>query len=125
MTTSRLFYEDDRDALTAMIAESGKTRKECDHHLWPNMKPDSAYAKLVACLDINGDEELRFSQVVALMRYCNKFDPLYYACDETLHGRPDRRAPDDQKVALVEVIKDAAATMSRAMEQIKSLEARR
>lgn len=71
-----------------------------------------------------GDEELRFSQVMELMRFCNRYDPLYYACDDTLHARPDRKAPEDQKVKLVGAIQDAAHTMKDAMRMLENLEQR-
>lgn len=121
---SRLFYEDEFDSLATMIGASGKSIKECAHFLYPDMKQDSAYAKLKSQLDPNGDEELKFRQVIALMRFCQQYDPLMYACDETLHARPDRKAPEDEEVRLVEVITNCAGTMERAMKQIELLQAR-
>lgn len=120
--SARLFYEDDRDAIRTMIGSSGKTFKECAQHLFPNLKPETAYAKLKTMVDGAGDEELKFSQVVTLMRFCQHYDPLYYVCDETLHARPDRKTPDDQRVALTEAIKQASEMMNRAMAQIAHLD---
>jgi hypothetical protein len=44
-----------------------------------------------------------------------------FACDETLHARPDRKAPKDEEVKLVEAINGAAATMQKAMRQLEHL----
>lgn len=122
---ARLFYEDEFDALTTMIGQSGKTIKECANHLYPDMKPDSAYVKLKNQLDRKGDEELKFRQVVSLMKFCEQYDPLMYACDETFHARPDRKAPEDEEVRLVEAINAAAGVMTKAMRQIELLQARK
>lgn len=120
--TGRLFYEDDRDALRTAVAASGKTVQECAHHLWPNKKPETAYAKLKTCLANDGDEELKFSEALELMKFCNQFDGIYYACDDTLHTRPDRKAPEDHAVKIVGVMQDCAATMRNCMAQLEQLQ---
>lgn len=120
----RLFYEDDREAIRTAIADSGKTVKDVAAHLWPHLKHETRYAKLKTCLDSGGDEELKFSQVMSLMHFCNRFDPIYYACDDTLHARPDRKAPDDQKARLVSAIQDAVHTIKDATRLLENLEQR-
>jgi hypothetical protein len=119
--SGRLFYEDEYDAYAEMIGKSGKTHKECAHFLWPDMKSASAIAKFQNCIDRKGDEDFRFGQVLALMAFCGQYDPLMYACDDTLHARPDRKSPADQEQRIVEVIDNAAHTMQRAMQELNSL----
>lgn len=119
---SRLFYEDEFDALTTMVGESGKTMKECAAFLYPDMKPESAYSKLKDQLNHKGSEQLKFRQVVALAKFCEQYDPLLYFCDETMHARPDRKAPADEKVKLVEAIHGAADVMNKAMRQLERLD---
>ena len=63
-------------------------------------------------------------QTVRLMHFLECYDPLYYACDETLHARPDRKAPEDEAVLLVEAINSAANTMERAMKALDHIKAR-
>ena len=92
--------------------------------MFPDMKPESAYAKLKRCTDSQGDERLTFGQVVRLMAFCECYDPLMYACDETLHARPDRKAPEDEAIKLVEVVNNAAQTMNHALKAIEQLKAR-
>lgn len=117
----KLFYEDEYEALNMMISNSGKSSKELAGYLFPHMKPDSAYARLKACLNPEKDERLTFGQIIAAMNFCGQYDPLMYACDETLHARPDRKAPDDEKVRLMESIKDAATVMKQALSKLESM----
>ena len=63
----RLFYDDEFEAIRASI-EGGKGYKAAATFLWPTMKPESAYARLKACTNTHGDQQLRFGEVVALMQ---------------------------------------------------------
>lgn len=119
----QLFYEDERDAVRAMISASGKTLKECANHLWPHMKPDTAQAKLRSQLNGNDDgEQLKFAEVIELMRYCKSPDALYYVCDETSHARPAAIVRDDKRAELVAVLKDTGIVMRQALEQLNRLD---
>jgi len=120
--TSRLFFEHEHDAFASMIGSSGKTIQQCAHRLYPDMKPASAYSKLQAQLDPKCDEHLKFSQVLLLMDFCQSYEPLMYMCDETMHARPDRKAPEDEEVKLVAAITSAASVMERAMKQLDYLQ---
>lgn len=111
----RLFYDDEFDAINAAIADSGKTFKEVANYMFPDLKPESAYSRLKVCCNSTGDQRLTFGQVVRLMNFCGCYDPLMYACDETMHSRPDRRAPEDEEVRLVEAINMAASNLNKAM----------
>ncbi|ALC60071.1 hypothetical protein [Burkholderia pseudomallei] len=119
---TKLFYEDEHEALQLMVSNSGKTIKEVASFLWPDMKPESAYAKLKTCLNPKGDEHFRFSQVIALMRFCGSFEPLFYVCDETMHARPDRKCPEDDAVKLVETIRCAADVLTKATAALDRLQ---
>lgn len=121
---SKLFYEDEFEAFNLMVSRSGKTHKELACFLFPHMKPESAYARLKVCLNPQGDQHFTFGQVVAAMRFCESYDPLMYVCDETMHARPDRKAPEDEEVRLVEAINSAADVMQKAMRQLESLQRR-
>lgn len=120
----KLFYEDEFEALALMISNSERSIKEVAMYLFPHLKPESAYARLKACLNPEKDERLTFGQIVAAMNFCNRFDPLYFACDDTMHSRPDRKAPEDEQVRLVGAINDATLTLAKAMKQLEHLQAR-
>jgi len=121
---SKLFYEDEYEALNLMVSNSRKSAKELAVFLFPHMKMDSAYARLKSCLNAEKDERFTFGQILAAMKFCECYDPLMYACDETLHARPDRKAPEDEEVRLVEAITGAADVMNKAMLQLDMLQQR-
>ncbi len=118
---AKLFYDDEYEALQLMVSNSQKTIKELAGFLYPHMKPESAYARLKSCLSADGDQRLTFGQIVAAMKFCGCYDPLMYACDETLHARPDRKSPEDEEVKIVEAINGAADVMNKAMKQLENL----
>lgn len=120
----KLFYDDEFDAIATAIGNSGKPFKLVASHIFPDLKPETAYAKLKECCNSTGDQRLSFGQVIRLMHFCECYDPLQYACDETLHARPDRKSPEDETINLVEAINAAAATMDRAMKALDHIKAR-
>lgn len=118
---NKLWYEDEYEALALMISNSEKTVSELAYFLFPEKKPETAYARLKACLNPEKDERLTFGQIIAAMKFCECYEPLMYACDETLHARPDRKAAKDEEVRLVEAINGAADVMRRAMSKLDHL----
>ena len=118
---SKLFFEDEYEALALMISSSDKTVSELSYFLFPDKKPETAYARLKACLNPEKDERLTFGQIIAAMKFCECYEPLMYACDETLHARPDRKAAADEEVRIVEAINGAADVMNRAMKKLENL----
>jgi hypothetical protein len=119
-----LFYEDEYEALNLMISNSSKSSKELAGYLFPHLKLDSAYARLKACLNPDKDERLTFGQIIASMNFCECYEPLMYACDETMHARPDRKAPDDEEIRIVEAMNNAASVMQKAMRQLENLQSK-
>ena len=115
-------YDDEYDAMAQMLANSEKTPKELAAFLFPDRKPDSAHARLRACLNPEKDERLTFGQIIAAMRFCGTFDPLMYACDETLHARPDRKSAEDQAARLADTIDSATATLNSALKALALLQ---
>ncbi|MGQ3227120.1 MAG: hypothetical protein ACT6UU_24660 [Hydrogenophaga sp.] len=84
----KLFYDDEFDAIATAIGDSGKPFKDVAAFMFPDMKQESAYARLKDCCSPTGTQRLTFGQVIRLMDFCNAYDPLMHACDETLHARP-------------------------------------
>lgn len=121
---TKLFYDDEFEALSLMISHSDKEFKQVACHLYPHLKQESAYSRLKACLNPDKDERLTFGQIIAAMTFCGTYDPLYFACDETMHARPDRKAPQDEQVKLLEAINNAADMMNKAMRQLERMKDR-
>lgn len=120
----KLFYDDEFDAIATAIGDSGKPFKDVAQHIFPDMKAESAYARLKACCSPTGDQRLTFGQVIRLMTFCESYDPLHHACDETLHARPDRKAPEDEAIKLMEVVSGATHTIERALRALDQIKAR-
>lgn len=59
------------------------------------------------------------------MKFCDQYDPLYYACDETVHDRPAKRAIEDQEDEMVRVIEKASDTMEKALAQLEVIRQRK
>lgn len=121
---AKLFYDDEFDALQQMLAGSNRTHKELACFLWPDMKPESAYAKLKACLNASGDERLKFGQIIAAMNFCEQYAPLQYACQETSHAPPIMVAAEDQEAKLAEQMAGYADLMRKAMVHMDRLHIR-
>lgn len=121
----RLFYTDEYEALGLMISHSRREFKEVASFLFPHLKPESAYARLKKCLNSESDERLSFGQIIAAMKFCDQYDPLYYACDETVHDRPQKRAIEDQEDEMVRVIEKASETMEKALSQLEVIRQRK
>lgn len=120
----KLFYDDEFEALNLMISNSSKSFKEVAAFLFPHLKPESGYARLKACLNPEKDERLTFGQILAAMKFCERYDPLMFACDETMHARPDRKSVKDEEIKLAEAINGAASIMAKAMKQLEALQGR-
>lgn len=99
--TNPLEYE----ALNHMIKHSGKSYREVAEFLYPHRKPSSAYVRLKACLNPDKADFLKFGQIIAAMKFCNRYDPLYYACDETDHDRPKTVVKEEKQAVLTEEFK--------------------
>jgi len=122
VTQEKLFYEDEFEAMALTISNSQRSFKEVAGHLFPDRKPESGYARLKACLNAEKDERLTFGQIIALCKFCERFDALMYFCDETLHARPDRKAAGDEEVRLVGAINEASSMLAKAMRQLEQLQ---
>lgn len=103
MDTIPAFYDDHFHALRAAI-EGGRSYKETAVHLWPNMKVESAYARLKKCCECGGDQKLDLSEVLTVCRFNDRFDPVYFLCRETMHGIPIRQSTGDAAQSLAQLI---------------------
>jgi hypothetical protein len=117
---SRLFYEDEFQALRDVI-EQGKGYEKTAGHLWPGMKSQSAYSKLKACTNEHGDQRLKFGEIIEAMRFNARFDALFYACDELMHARPSQKAAAEEEARIAVIIESSASTLERALQQLAHL----
>ena len=116
----KLFYDDEFDALQQMIAGSERSFKECATFLRPDLKPESAYAWLKACVSPNGDQHLKLGQIVSLARFCKRFDPLFHMADELEHERPRPIDPEDEKTRIQREFAEAWAQFMELADQARA-----
>lgn len=117
----RLFYDDEFQAIDAAIIASEKGYKDVAHFLWPSKKPESAYARLKACLSGEKDERLTLGEIAALCKFCDRYDPLLYLCDELSHERPKRITLEDELTGLLRQYLDATRTAEKLMPRIEKI----
>ena len=120
MDTVPAFYDDHFHALRAAI-EGGKGYKATAARLWPSMKPESAYARLKDCTKHDGDHKLDLSDVRVVCEFNQRFDPLYFLCDETHHERPRQRNAIDEAKSLVDFLKELSTQQSAVMCRLEVL----
>ena len=120
---AKLFYDDEFDALNRMIADSDRTLKEVACFLRVDLKPESAYAWLKACLSPHGDQRLKFGQILAAMNFCQRFDPLYFACDELSQSRPVPVTKEEELTVLLRRYMDLEGERQRLQPRIEKLRA--
>jgi hypothetical protein len=118
-----LFYDDEHHAVRRVI-EEGKGYKKTAAHLWPDMKAESAYAKLKHAVNGTNGEALRFGQVVEVCLFNERFDALYFFCDRCMHQRPPRKVVKEEEVRLVSVIEQATGTLHSALAELQRLRER-
>jgi hypothetical protein len=115
-----LLYDDEFHALRAMI-EGGRGYKATAAHLWPAMKPESAYARLKACTNPGRDEKLSFGEIIQAAKFNERFDALYYFCAETLHAQPVHVAPDDAMAKLADQLSAHLQDGKRMFDRLQEL----
>ncbi len=99
--------------------ERNKGYKATAFHLFPTMKPETAYAKLKAKCE--GLAPLRFDEVVEICRFNRAADPLYFLADELSHARPAFKAPADRAAELITTFNANALALQRLGAQIERL----
>lgn len=97
-----LFYETASDALGSCILAAGGFKKVAAE-LWPAMKPESAYARLKACLDDSKHERLSPDEILRVARLgraagCHAW--AEFCAAELDYAPPVPVDPDDRKAAL-------------------------
>jgi hypothetical protein len=118
MQAGELFYDDEHHALRAVI-EGAHGYKKTALHLWPDMRAESAYAKLKHAVNGTNGESLRFGQVLEVCRYNDRYDALYHACDELGHNRPNLKAPGEGRSKAIDAVAAATDVLGRALKVLE------
>lgn len=88
-------YETEFEALDCLIASSKRTYKEVAHHIYPHLRVDSAYSRLKLCLNPDKEDKLSLGEILAICRFCERYDILMYLADECGFKRPEPKPKED------------------------------
>ena len=108
-----LFYETAADALgSCIVAAGGFKRVSCS--LWPSMKPESAYARLKACIDDSKRECLSPDEIVGIAKMareqgCHAW--AHFCAAELGYAAPVPIDPDDARAELQREFVDGVARL--------------
>ena len=119
-----LFYDDEHHALRRTI-EEGKGYKKTAAQLWPDMKVESAYAKLKHAVNGTNGESLKFGQVILVCTFNERYDALFFFADRCMHERPARKVARDEVRRLAGIIEAAGETLrhaAAALEEVRKQE---
>ena len=116
MKDQPLFYDSMEDAINSMVLNCELPFKTVATQMWPAKKMDTAYAQLKAVVNPDKPEKLDLDEIARLCKITGRYDALFYLCDETHHARPVLRAPEDERMDIMDNIKQltqAVQTLSR------------
>lgn len=120
---AKLFYDDEYDALSRMIADSEREFKQVAMHLRTDLNERSAYAWLKNVTNPKGDEKMKWGHLVAAMQFCDRYDPLYHLCDVLGFARPERITKEDELARLLRTWEEhqrGADKLSTRIAQLRS-----
>jgi hypothetical protein len=115
----KMKYEGELEALRSVIEDSGKSYKDVAVYLFPHMKPDSAYAFLKSALNYEKKEKLSFGQIIAMSKFCNRADALFFLCDELGYERPKLKPIESEEDLLLQ---ELLKTQQQMQELTKKIE---
>lgn len=116
-------YESLEDALMFCIRSSGKEVKQVAAALWPSDRIETAYPRLVAAISSNDSKRTKLSlnEIIFIMNFCGRYDPLYYITDRCLHERPNKRSVEAEQKHVAEQFQQMIAQATKAYQHIIKL----
>lgn len=118
-------YADGYDALQAMC-ESHKS-DQIAHYLihtngiWRGKSLPTGSSRLRACLSAEKNEFLSLGEIIAIMQFTGRCDPLYFVCDLLGMTRPVSKSPEEQVAHLTGVIEQAGEAMAAGIRMLEAL----
>ena len=122
MNQENLFHETPEDAMGAVISACGGFKRVAGL-LWPTRKPESAYARLKACLDDSKDEKLTLSEVVEIARMGREAGAhafLNYLCRELDYSPVKPIAPHDSANQRMDEIRKSLELIEKNQRLVKA-----
>lgn len=115
------FFESGEAATKHAIQASGRKFKEIGAALWPSKTPERAGVDLANALNEQRDERLTTEQHIFIARFVNRYDWLYYACQQLSHERPALQTPAEEAQRLQEALFSKTDELRALLNQVDAL----
>lgn len=125
MTDKIRNYENIEEALMLAIRMSDRELKEVAASLWPAMPIATAYQRLIDAINPSKNQKLSMHEIIHIMHFCKRYDPLYYLADECLHDRPQKKSIEKEQEDAKEMLDNMYAKLMRAHQDLRVLIQRR
>jgi hypothetical protein len=116
----KLFYGSSQEVITSAILAAGGF-KTVAGKLWPSRKPESAYARLKACVDDDKPETLCLDEVILIAKMAREAGDhslmRFLGMELSYEIKPI--APEDEKTALQRSFVQAVKTVERIAERLE------
>lgn len=119
-------FDSAEEATAAAIASSDREFKDVAHALFPDLKPQTAYAKLKDMLGRKDerDSTLSADQHIFIANYVQRYHYLQYVASRCHHSMPHPVAPQDELADLQRQFIAAAESLQRLAPKIEKAEHR-
>lgn len=114
-------YESLEDALMFCIRASNKEIKVVASALWPSDSPQTSYQRLIDAINPSKRQKLSMNEIIFIMHFCNRYDPLYYMTDQCIHERPVKKCLETEKRNIEEQFQALMAQSTKAYQHIVDL----
>ena len=118
-------YESLEDALMFCIRASDKEVKQVAAHLWPSDRIETSHGRLIDALNPNKRQKLSIDEVIFIMHFCGRYDPLYYIADQCLHERPSVKRIEAEQKEIAEKLEQTMNETMKAYQHIMQMTKKR
>lgn len=118
-------YENIEDALMFCIRSSNKEVKQVAAALWPSDPVQTSYNRLLDALNPNKRQKLSMNEIIFIMHFCDRYDPLHYMEDECLHTRSTKKKPEIDAETVQKRFEQMLEESTRAYQQFQKLTEKR
>lgn len=112
------FFESAEDASYSAIISSRKPPKEIALTLWPSMKSDSAYARLMGALKHTRPEKLTADEHILIANHTGHYDFFYYVQNQCHHAGAQPVTPEDEDKAFRRELNDNITKVLQALSRV-------
>lgn len=114
-------YEGIEDAIQFAIRSSNKQMKIIATQLWPSLNPERAHVRFLHSINTDYPEKFSADEIIMICQICERYDPIYYMCDETLLERPHKRCIEDEHRRVRDMLEETISQVTKSYQQFMNL----